>query len=108
MRWTFPSPTDTNEAAERLRIGKAIDAWWDAFGETVPQLNALFSGESDWDLPAWMDRYLRPIDPNLMWEFGPALSAGHRLVITPENLRHLRPLVAEVLRRAPHIPGWEF
>jgi hypothetical protein len=55
-----------------------------------------------------MHRYLHPIDPDLMWEFGPALAGGHRLVITPENHRHLRPLVAEILRRAPNIPGWEF
>jgi hypothetical protein len=33
---------------------------------------------------------------------------GHRLVITPESRRELRPLVWELLARAPQIPGWEF
>ena len=33
---------------------------------------------------------------------------GHRLVITPETRRELRPLVREILRRAPQLEGWEF
>jgi hypothetical protein len=37
-----------------------------------------------------------------------APQAGHRLVITPEGARWLRPLVRTVLERAPRINGWEF
>jgi Ca2+:H+ antiporter len=43
-----------------------------------------------------------------MWEFGRAIATdGHRLVITPETVKELRPLVDELLARAPAIPGWE-
>ena len=44
-----------------------------------------------------------------MWEYGPAVhESGHRLVITTESRRYLRPLVTETLKRAPAIDGWEF
>jgi hypothetical protein len=44
-----------------------------------------------------------------MWEFGRAIhTRGHRLVITPESRRDLRPLVDSILKRAPKIDGWEF
>ena len=43
-----------------------------------------------------------------MWEFGPGLEVGHRLVITPEEARHLRPLVDAILEKAPSISSWTF
>ncbi|MGA2496632.1 MAG: hypothetical protein ABSH20_02765 [Tepidisphaeraceae bacterium] len=56
-----------------------------------------------------MEDHLQSIDPRLMWEFGPAVSGdGHRLVITPESNRQLRPLVDSVLNRAPKLAAWEF
>jgi hypothetical protein len=56
-----------------------------------------------------MHRHLGSIHPGLMWEYGPAVrQEGHRLVITPEARRDLRPLVEQILARAPKIPGWEF
>jgi hypothetical protein len=56
-----------------------------------------------------MHDYLGAIDPRLMWEYGPARSQeGHRLVITPEAERWLRPVVRSLLERAPKIAGWEF
>lgn len=55
-----------------------------------------------------MGANLQAIDPGLMWEFGPGLGSGHRLVITPEANRQLRPLVHEIVARAPAIDVWEF
>ncbi|MBS0265963.1 MAG: hypothetical protein JSS02_28790 [Planctomycetes bacterium] len=88
----------------------AISRWWTSFTSQVPRINALFAGEEDWDLPGWMDTHLQQgVNAELMWEFGPACEGdGHRLVITPEVRRDLRPLVREIIRRAPAIPGWEF
>jgi len=86
-----------------------IANWWKAFREQAPRLSGLFHREEEWDLPEWMEQNLSPIHPHLMWEFGPACRGpGHRLVITPESRRELRPLVREILRRAPQIEGWEF
>src|SRR5262249_27229430 len=54
-------------------------------------------------------QHLQSIHPHLMWEFGPAVNGdGHRLVITPEAAKHLRPLTETILERAPNIKGWEF
>lgn len=86
-----------------------IDAWWTAFRAKAEDIDALFSRRAQWDLPAWMQEHLQGIHPHLMWEFGPAVRGpGHRLVITPESRRDLRPLVSEILRRAPQLDGWEF
>jgi hypothetical protein len=56
-----------------------------------------------------MHEHLQGIDEHLMWEFGPAVNnRGHRLVITPEVRRDLRPLVTQLLARAPNLDSWEF
>jgi hypothetical protein len=55
-----------------------------------------------------MQQHLQRIDPRLMWEFGPGANQGHRLIITPEGEHHLRPLVSEIIARAPQLPGWLF
>jgi hypothetical protein len=69
----------------------------------------VFTGKRKWDLPGWMHSTLQSIDQHLCWEYGPAVNKkGHRLVITPESQRHLRPLVNTILDRAPDLPGWEF
>ncbi len=85
-----------------------IDDWWKAFEEKITDLDLLFSGEKEWDLPAWMHENLNPINAELMWEFGPGLKGGHRLVITPENSFFLRPLANQIVSQAPTINNWEF
>jgi hypothetical protein len=86
-----------------------IDAWWSDFERQAPKIDALFRRQDEWDLAEWMHSTLGAIHPEIMWEYGPAVSGpGHRLVLTPESKRELRPLVREILRRAPALPGWEF
>ena len=56
-----------------------------------------------------MRKHLQAINEHLMWEFGPAVQGkGHRLVVTPESRRYLRPLVRQVLERTPKLGGWDF
>lgn len=109
MRWLFHNPADANESQSRREVLARIDAWWSAFTAQTQALSDLFSRRQNWDLPNWMAENLQSIDPNLMWEFGPAVAGGkHRLVITPEWRHDLRPLVNAILDRAPRIAGWEF
>jgi hypothetical protein len=109
MRWLFLDSNDQRETAERARTLAAIDHWWATFSQHQSDLKALFAGQKEWDLAAWMQSTLQSVAPELMWEFGPGkTTASHRLVITPEADRHLRPLVNELLRRAPELPEWEF
>lgn len=90
-------------------VNQKIDAWWTEFQARAKDLEDLFSRRQRWNLPAWMQKHLQGIHPKLMWEFGPAVEqSGHRLVITPECRRELRPLVKTILERAPCLPGWEF
>ena len=86
-----------------------IEDWWIAFQSKAADIQAIFSQKAEWDLPQWMADHLNAIHPELMWEFGPAVQTeGHRLVITAEVRRDLRPLVSAILQRAPKIDGWEF
>jgi hypothetical protein len=86
-----------------------IDNWWKAFVGHSTNLRNTFCNRTDFDVAGFMFKNLQAIDASMMWEFGPALNVkGHRLVITPEDRKDLRPLVTEILNRAPALEGWEF
>jgi hypothetical protein len=109
MRWKFYTPGERpEEDAQRAVVIGRIDAWWKAFAAKAQDLDRLFNGQSEWDLVAWMEQHLQNIEARLMWEFGPGNSGGNRLVITPEAEHQLRPLVEEILKRAPALLGWSF
>jgi hypothetical protein len=107
MPWLFPDPNDPDEKREHQRVKRAIARWWKQFAARRADLDALFDGRKEWDLPAWMHQTLQAIDPRLMWEFGPG-PGGHALAITPEAVRELRPLVGLILAAAPKLKGWTF
>lgn len=109
MRWRFLNPRSPADAEFRRQMLARIDAWWSEFAANSDRLARLFSREEQWDLPAWMQEHLGDVDGRLCWEYGPAVRGeGHRLVITPESHRELRPLTATIVERAPRLPGWEF
>jgi hypothetical protein len=99
----------SRERSMSTNLIESIDAWWTEFTARASDLSDRLAKRQDWDLPGWMQEHLQNIDENLMWEFGPAVQGnGYRLVITPESRRHLRPLVRQILDRAPKVDGWEF
>ncbi|HEX2831581.1 MAG TPA: hypothetical protein VHW00_01120 [Thermoanaerobaculia bacterium] len=109
MRWLYADPNVPQERQYVQQTVANIDAWWREFVAKNGDIDALIHQKSRWDLPGWMQQWLQAIHPNLMWEFGGAVRGkGHRLVITPEASRWLRPLVSTLLERAPSIEGWEF
>ena len=108
MRWIYTDPNDIAESLTRGDVLHRIDAWWTAFADQSGDLEEAFRGRADWDVSAWMAQHLQAIAPELMWEFGPGLESEHRLVITPETHRHLRPMLERILERAPKLEGWEF
>src|SRR5258708_18705183 len=105
--WIFLNPGDRQAAADRHATVHKIDEWWHAFTRKAGDMDALFRGRADWDLPDWMHRHLGAVDERIMWEFGPSEN-GHRLILTPEVHRQLRPIVQTMLERAPKLPGWPF
>jgi hypothetical protein len=109
MRWQFADSSIAEEATHRGDMLGRIDAWWTAFAARAGDLDAAFSRRGDLDIPAFMARHLQAVDPRICWEFGRSLrGTGHRLVITPESQRQLRPVVQTLLERAPALAGWEF
>jgi hypothetical protein len=103
VRWKFLDPDRPEEASRRAGVLAAIDEFWAGF---AGQRDAV-EGGADRAL-AWMADHLRRVDEQLAWEIGPAAAGGRSMTITPESRRELRPLVATVLERAPHVPGWTF
>jgi len=109
MRWLFADPHNAEEAAFVNQTIAAIDGWWQAFQAKASDIERLFQNKATFDLPQFMADTLQAIHPSLMWEYGTAAHGlGHRLVITPESQRVLRPMVRTLLERAPKLPGWEF
>lgn len=106
--WEFRRPFDPDWVAQHNEKLAAIEAWWKAFAEKAPDIDAQLSGKQAWDLAEWMDKHLQSIDSRLMWEYGPGLQGGRRLVITPGKDRQLHPLVVGLINRAPKCTGWEF
>ncbi|MBX3118522.1 MAG: hypothetical protein KF784_05620 [Fimbriimonadaceae bacterium] len=109
MRWRYPDPDDHAENARREAVIDRIDGWWKAFKEATPLILGRLQNQNEFDIPAFLHESLHAIDPNLMWEFGPKTrGSGHRLVITCEHIHCLRPMVRDIIRRAPKMDGWEF
>jgi hypothetical protein len=109
MRWHFADPAIPHEAAYKQQKLAAIANWWRAFQANATNVSAVFTRETTFDLVRWMNDTLGAVDPRICWEYGPAKRGpGHRLVITPEGNRSLRPLVKTLLDQAPQMPGWEF
>jgi hypothetical protein len=103
----FTDPSNFEENRLRQQLRERIDHWWQTLAQNTTALDDLFHNRSKWDLPAWMKQNLGAIDADLCWEFG-ADPVGHRLVITPERNRHLRPLARAILAAAPQTAGWAF
>src|SRR5262249_12930139 len=104
----FLNPNDPKAVRKQQALHQKIDRWWEAFRARTPDLVDLFTRRKQWDLPGWMEENLQGINKHLMWEFGADKNGGHRLVITPEAEKHLRPLVDTILERAPSVAGWTF
>lgn len=109
MRWLFADPANPKESAEVRAKLQAIDRWWLAFQENQTKLENYLKRTTRWDLTAFMDDALLAVDSRLMYELGTAVpQAGHRMIITPQSARWLRPLTRTLLERAPKLAGWEF
>lgn len=110
MRWLYADPHNPEEAAYVQQTVAAIDNWWQEFQDKREKIERAFEPKSRYNLPKFMEGTLQAIHPGLMWEFGAAVKQkpGHRLVITPESQRYLRPMVRTILERAPKLPNWEF
>lgn len=109
MRFRYPDARDQVEQRARERLLAKMDSWWKAFTDSAETIDRRFSRKAEFDIPAFMHQHLGAVDPRLSWEFGPGVRGGkHRLVITPEAGRHLRPMVDVLLRRAPRLEAWEF
>lgn len=108
-RWVFTDALTEHEKKVHAHFCQMIDKWWNAFVDNAKNIDAVFTRQGEFDIVGFMSENLNIISRDISWEFGAAVKGeGHRLVITPESFKELRPLVNEILKRAPKIEGWEF
>jgi hypothetical protein len=62
LRWRYPHPSEDDARAEVIN---RIDGWWKAFTENAHRIADYFAGRDRWDLPAWMQKYLRSVVPGV-------------------------------------------
>ncbi len=109
VRWKFKNESGLDDIVLRESISGRIDDWWIEFCNHRDQIIDYFINQSDFNVEGFMQDTLQSIHPGISWEFGPAVNKeGHRLVITCENKKFLRPLISEILNRVPEIDDWEF
>ncbi len=108
-RWKFAHTSGKELEEHREHLSELITNWWIAFSTHRNEIIGVIDKSCDFDITHFMSTSLQLIHPYLCWEFGPAIEKeGYRLVITPEHRKDLRPLVEEILRRAPAYDDWEF
>ncbi len=108
-RYTFTKNLLPEELIVYKKTVENINKFWRAFVENEEKLNDRFKGKSEFDIVQFINSNLQVISPYIMWEFGHALdSKGHRLVLSSESRKYLRPLVELIIEKAPVIDNWEF
>jgi hypothetical protein len=108
-RWVFKNELNNNEKEIYNQVSGLIDSWWKAFEQNQRKIDENFTKGIKFEIVKFMNNNLNVIHDKISWEFGPAIMGnGHRLIITPESNKKLRPLVKESIKRAPKIDGWEF
>src|SRR5688500_7562575 len=98
MPWKYVLPNDVESLQKREATLQRIGAFWDAFIQRLPEIEARLAGQAEWDMAGWMNEQLAAVHPRLRWEFGQDLG-GRYLVITCEMAHHLRPLTDTFVRR---------
>lgn len=93
----MPDKTSKGPFAQRL------DHFWTSFAQQVETL----SGDQK-KLIGWLSEQIDILQPGLSWDVGPWTSGKMNLAITCENQYHLRPLVDEIIDKAPVLEGWTF
>lgn len=108
MAWKFLDVAKPANKRYREEMLQSINAWWAHFQNKRKNIEAWLEGRASWDLEGFMADHLQTIDERLMWEYGIQPSGGFSLVVTPEDERHLRPLVEAIVAAAPKIATWTF
>jgi hypothetical protein len=110
MRWRFRDPKLAEEAARREEIVAAIEGWWTAFAADAGEVAAALAGRDPDEMRkvvAYTDENLSAIEEDLGFEYGRLPDGGWFLALCVTHRPHLRPIVREILRRAPSVPGWK-
>lgn len=104
MRWLTVPPDDQVGQAKKAEKIRAMDAFWAEFAREEGRLRHAGQAEAD-----WLTGQVSKVDERIMFEVTNSDVSGQmEFALTPEGESHLRPMVAEFVRRAPQLRGWKF
>ncbi len=104
MRWlTIPPDDAAGQAAKSAKL-RSMEEFWGWFSGKAESLR-----HPDAQLIEELRSVVGRVDPRLMFEISGSERTGTmEFVLTPEADHFLRPMVSEMVRTAPNLPGWRF
>jgi hypothetical protein len=85
-----------------------IEEFWRWFAGAREEIAKLLDARNARELADMIQARLSRLYPSLQWEVGPGLRKEFQFVISPGGRLELRPLIREIVGRAPELPDWEF
>jgi len=107
-RWRTADSSDPGELQEKEKKVANIKQFWNELKADSKTLTEKVQAEGTGAMPGWMEKHLTPVDPQMMWEFGPVGGNPVELDITAESHCELAPVAETMIRSAPVIAGWKF
>lgn len=106
-RWYTVDASSPSELKRKQDYLARIDRFWIQFRKDQAQLS--LSGTGKIDHAAWAQKYIKQVDPEIYYEFGPGDKAQEtKLDFSCVGTDTLLPVVKELVARAPKIAGWTF
>ena len=109
LRWKFAKDFGSEDTAQRDYMDDQINNWWIAFYQHHEQLAVELKKGGGEFLSEFMQEHLQSKVIDIAWEFGfNQQTQKYQLVLTPEDDLDLRPLVDNLIARAPQLEDWSF
>jgi len=109
LRWKYAEEFGEEDDALRDHWENQMNNWWIAFFQNHETLtDALKEGNSKF-LSEFMQKNLQSTVIDIAWEFSfDNNQKKNQLILTPEDDLHLRPVVENLISRAPKLENWSF
>jgi hypothetical protein len=91
------------ERKSDIPFATRLETFWTSFKQNA----AAISNDQQFTV-SWVRDHLDELQKGLLWEIVPSITGGSNLTITCEHQYNLRPLVDEIIRKAPDVEGWSF
>jgi hypothetical protein len=89
-------------------LNQEVKDFWLWFADNRSAIESLLDRDDAQSLSALLTPRVKRLHPDFSWELGPGKKTEFALAISSAANRSLRSTVAEIVRAAPSLRGWEF